>query len=214
MLGEAIITVWKKRCCRCQRGLNSTTREKIATEVEKRKRTLDGNPKCRCETLECKLQIGRAWWIQWTGYVSNPGTDKNCSLTIGEEIPWQGRKFLRRSFPLVSVILREACFTGITTAKRKLQELEELVCSLIDCHTFLNSHGNPADCDLQILLILTTSIKLCRFNFPHQLLLVVYCEEFSFEIFRSIRVLVNRVKKFTAIGLICWIRQRDEDQRC
>lgn len=26
---------------------------------------------------------GRAWWIQWTRvYVSKPGTDKNCSLTI------------------------------------------------------------------------------------------------------------------------------------
>lgn len=113
----------------CQAGVKSRGKKKREKDAKKSRqeeeRTLDDNPRRRCETLECKLgiQVERGRRAERWVYVSKPGTDKNCSLTISGylEIPWQGRKFLRRSFPLV--MLRGACFTGITTAKRKLEKL-------------------------------------------------------------------------------------------
>lgn len=117
-------------CCLRQAGVKSRGKKKKKEKDAKKsrqeeERTLDDNPRRRCETLECKLgiQVERGRCAERWVYVSKPGTDKNCSLTISGylEIPWQGRKFLRRSFPLV--MLRGACFTGITTAKRKLEKL-------------------------------------------------------------------------------------------
>lgn len=83
---NGIGSVAQSGCCRRQAGVKSEKRKKDAKKSRQgEERTLDDNPKRRCETLECKLgiQVERGRYTE-RGYiyVSKPGTDKNCSLTI------------------------------------------------------------------------------------------------------------------------------------
>lgn len=120
------LEVAQSGCCLRQRGVKSQKKRKDTKKSrQEEERTLDDNPKRRCETLECKLgiQVERGRCTERGYTYRSLGPIKIAVWRSWVEIPWQGRKFLRRSFPFVPVILREACFTGITTAKRKLEKL-------------------------------------------------------------------------------------------
>lgn len=123
---NGIGSVAQSGCCLRQRGVKSQKKRKDTKKSrQEEERTLDDNPKRRCETLECKLgiQVERGRCTERGYTYRSLGPIKIAVWRSWVEIPWQGRKFLRRSFPLVPVILREACFTGITTAKKKLEKL-------------------------------------------------------------------------------------------
>lgn len=118
-------------CCRRQpsawnrRKKKKKAGEKIATRGGgKGERTLDDNPKRGCETLECKLgiQVERGRYSERGCTYRSLGPIKIAVWRSGVEIPWQGRKFLRPSFPLRASDLTRTMFHRYNDGKEETGE--------------------------------------------------------------------------------------------